>query len=151
MRHLAKIACAAAVALAVAGCANSPKGLRVVVSSSSTTNLGDVNWDEYKIPVFSIYSGPRLTVWVNKEYLAPSRLRAYGSVTNDVAALGIYASKESKTAGIDISFRVANTNGVAEIEAAEPKSAPANAVPVQMYLTTTPTNAPNVMLTNAES
>jgi len=116
-----KLAIVSAAALLLFGCASSPKGLRVMVSSSSTINLGDINWDEYKIPVFSIYSGPRLTVWVNKNYLAPTRLQAFGNVTNDVSAFGFYASRENKTAGVDISFRVVSTNGVEEIEATAPE------------------------------
>lgn len=92
------------VAASLLGCANTPSGVRVVATSVSATNLGDINWDEYKIPVFSIYTGPRTTVWVNRDYLALKKVSASGSVTNDVSALGIYESKEQKRTQIDLEF-----------------------------------------------
>ena len=92
------------VAAALLGCANTPSGVRVVATSVSATNLGDINWDEYKVPVFSIYTGPRTTVWVNRNYAALKKVSASGSVTNDVSALGIYESKEQKRTQIDLEF-----------------------------------------------
>jgi len=104
---------AAMVAVAVlCGCKSS--GVRVVASSRSIMSVGDINWDEYKIPVFSLYSGPHLTLWVNKDFLYLKDAKAYGSVTNDVAALGIYSSKENKAAGIDLHFGLVNTNTVSD-------------------------------------
>lgn len=90
---------------AFCGCANTPSGVRVVASSVSATNLGDINWDEYKIPVFSIYTGPRTTVWVNRNYLALKRVSASGSVTNDVSALGIYSCQEQKDSLVELEFK----------------------------------------------
>lgn len=85
------------------GCTN--RGCKVTVSSASVTSLGDINWDEYKIPVFSIYTGPRLVVWVNKDYLALTKVRGSGSVTNDTAALGIYSDKAGKNASVEMEFK----------------------------------------------
>ena len=85
------------------GCAN--RGCKVTVSSATVTSLGDINWDEYKIPVFSIYTGPRLVVWVNKDYLALSKAKCYGSVTNDTSALGIYADHSGKSASVEMDFK----------------------------------------------
>ena len=79
------------------GCANT-------VSSASMTSLGDINWDEYKIPVFSIFTGPRLVVWINKDYLALSKAKCSGSVTNDTSALGIYSDHSGKSASIEMDF-----------------------------------------------
>lgn len=84
------------------GCAN--RGCKVTVSSASVTSLGDINWDEYKIPVFSIYTGPRLVVWVNKDYLYLSKVKGSGAVTNDTSAIGIYTDHSSKNASIEMDF-----------------------------------------------
>ena len=84
------------------GCAN--RGCKVTVSSASVTSLGDINWDEYKIPVFSIFTGPRLVVWINKDYLALSKVRGSGSVTNDTSAIGIYSDHSSKSASVEMDF-----------------------------------------------
>lgn len=84
------------------GCAN--RGCKVTVSSANVTSLGDINWDEYKIPVFSIYTGPRLVVWINKDYLALSKAKCSGSVTNDTSALGIYTDSAGKSASVEMEF-----------------------------------------------
>ena len=84
------------------GCAN--RGCKVTVSSASVTSLGDINWDEYKIPVFSIFTGPRLVVWINKDYLALSKAKCSGSVTNDTSALGIYTDRAGKSASVEMEF-----------------------------------------------
>ena len=84
------------------GCAN--RGCKVTVSSATVTSLGDINWDEYKIPVFSIYTGPRLVVWINKDYLALSKAKCSGSVTNDTSALGIYSDHSGKSASVEMDF-----------------------------------------------
>ena len=84
------------------GCAN--RGCKVTVSSASMTSLGDINWDEYKLPVFSIFTGPRLVVWINKDYLALSKAKCSGSVTNDTSALGIYSDHSGKTASVEMDF-----------------------------------------------
>ena len=97
-----------------AGCANTPSGVRVVSSSATATALGDICWDEYKIPVFSVYTGPKTTIWVNRDYLALRRVRAEGCVTNDTSALGVYSSKERKATEVELEFRA-------------PEAAPANA------------------------
>lgn len=99
-------ACALAL---LAGCANTPSGVRVVSSSATATALGDICWDEYKIPVFSVYTGPKTTIWVNRDYLALRRVRAGGCVTNDTSALGVYSSKERKAAEVELEFRDAST------------------------------------------
>lgn len=91
-----------ALLASICGCAN--RGCKVTVSSASVTSLGDINWEEYKIPVFSIYTGPRLVVWVNKDYLALSKAKCSGSVTNDTSALGIYSDHSGKTASVEIDF-----------------------------------------------
>ena len=75
-----------------------------VQPSASVTSLGDINWDEYKIPVFSIYTGPRLVVWINKDYLALSKAKCSGSVTNDTSALGIYTDHAGKSASVEMDF-----------------------------------------------
>ncbi len=89
---------------ALCGCASTPTGVRVVASSATATNLGDINWDEYKIPVFSIYTGPKTTIWINRDYLALSRVTAGGCVTNDTSALGVYSSKEQKQTRVELEF-----------------------------------------------
>ena len=94
----------AACAALLAGCSSTPTGIRVVASSATATNLGDINWDEYKIPVFSIFTGPRLVVWVNKDYLALSKAKCSGSVTNETSALGIYSDHSSKSASAEMDF-----------------------------------------------
>ena len=92
MRAILLAACAAILA----GCSSTPTGVRVVASSATATNIGDISWDEYKIPVFSVYTGPKTTIWINRNYLALSKVTAGGSVTNDTSALGVYSSKELK-------------------------------------------------------
>lgn len=96
------------------GCAN--RGCKVTVSSASVTSLGDINWDEYKIPVFSIFTGPRLVVWINKDYLALSKAKCSGSVTNDTSALGIYSDHSGKSASVEMDFALV-TNLVTTAEA----------------------------------
>lgn len=91
------------------GCANTPTGVRVVASSATATNLGDINWDEYKIPVFSIYTGPKTTIWINRDYLALAKVTAGGCVTNDVSALGVYRSREQKRTRVELEFAPAAT------------------------------------------
>ena len=91
-----------AILATLCGCAN--RGCKVTVSSASVTSLGDINWDEYKIPVFSIYTGPRLVVWINKDYLALSKAKCSGSVTNDTSALGIYTDHAGKSASVEMDF-----------------------------------------------
>ena len=92
----------AAILATLCGCAN--RGCKVTVSSASVTSLGDINWDEYKIPVFSIFTGPRLVVWINKDYLALSKVRGSGSVTTDTSAIGIYSDHSSKSASVEMDF-----------------------------------------------
>lgn len=87
-----------------AGCVSTSTGVRVVSSSATATNLGDINWDEYKIPVFSIYTGPKTTIWVNRDYLALKRVAAGGCVTNETAALGIYSTREQKETRVELEF-----------------------------------------------
>ena len=91
-----------AIIATLCGCAN--RGCKVTVSSANVTSLGDINWDEYKIPVFSIYTGPRLVVWINKDYLALSKAKCSGSVTNDTSALGIYTDRAGKSASVEMEF-----------------------------------------------
>lgn len=93
------------VCLMFCGCAN--RGCKVTVSSASVTSIGDINWEEYKIPILSVYTGPRLTVWVNKDYLALSKVKGNGSVTNDTSALGIYTDHAGKSASVEMEFKPA--------------------------------------------
>lgn len=86
------------------GCANTPSGVRVVASSATATTVGDINWDEYKIPVFSVYTGPKVTVWINRDYIALKRMAASGCVTNDTAAFGVYTSQEQKQTRVELEF-----------------------------------------------
>ena len=90
--------------MAVSGCASTPMGVRVVASSATATNLGDIAWDEYKIPVFSVYTGPKTTIWVNRDYLALKKVTAGGAVTNDTSALGVYSSREQKQTRVELEF-----------------------------------------------
>ena len=92
------------------GCTSTPTGVRVVASSATATNLGDINWDEYKIPVFSVYTGPKTTIWINRDYLALSKVTAGGCVTNDTSALGVYSSRERKQTRIELEFAPIATN-----------------------------------------
>ena len=92
------------LSLAVSGCASTPTGVRVVASSATATNLGDIAWDEYKIPVFSVYTGPKTTIWVNRDYLALKKVTAGGCVTNDTSALGVYSSREQKQTRVELEF-----------------------------------------------
>lgn len=92
------------------GCANTPTGVRVVASSATATNLGDINWDEYKIPVFSVYTGPKTTIWINRDYLALKKVTAGGCVTNDTSALGVYQSREQKRTRVELEFAPVATN-----------------------------------------
>ena len=88
----------------LAGCSSIPTGVRVVASSATATSLGNINWDTYTIPVFSVYTGPKTTIWVNRDYLALSRVSAGGCVTNDTSALGVYRTREQKRTRVDIEF-----------------------------------------------
>lgn len=101
---------AALCAALLAGCSSTPTGVRVVASSATATNLGDINWDEYKIPVFSIYTGPKTTIWINRDYLALSKVTAGGCVTNDTSALGVYQSREQKQTRVELEFSPCATN-----------------------------------------
>ena len=92
------------------GCASTPTGVRVVASSATATNLGDINWDEYKIPVFSVYTGPKTTIWINRDYLALSKVTACGCVTNDASVLGVYSSREQKQTRVELEFSPIATN-----------------------------------------
>lgn len=94
----------AALCAALCGCSSTPTGVRVVASSATATNLGDINWDEYKIPVFSVYTGPKTTIWINRDYLALSKVTAGGCVTNDTSALGVYKSREQKQTRVTLEF-----------------------------------------------
>ena len=99
-----------AIGALFSGCSSTPTGVRVVASSATATNLGDINWDEYKIPVFSIYTGPKTTIWINRDYLALSKVTAGGSVTNDTSALGVYSSREQKQTRVELEFSPVATN-----------------------------------------
>ena len=114
MRRAILAACAALLA----GCSSTPTGVRVVASSATATNIGDIAWDEYKIPVFSVYTGPKTTIWINRDYLALSKVTACGSVTNDTSALGVYSSKERKETRVELEFSpcATNTLGLAKDE-----------------------------------
>ena len=103
-----------AIIATLCGCAN--RGCKVTVSSASVTSLGDINWDKWKIPDFSIYTGPRLVVWINKDYLALSKAKCSGSVTNDTSALGIYSDHSGKFASVEMDFKP-TTNLVTTAEA----------------------------------
>ena len=92
------------------GCSSTPTGVRVVASSATATNLGDIAWDECKIPVFSVYTGPKTTIWVNRDYLALSKVTACGCVTNDTSALGVYSSREQKQTRVELEFSPIATN-----------------------------------------
>ena len=92
------------------GCSSTPTGVRVVASSATSTNLGDINWDEYKIPVFSVYTGPKTTIWINRDYLALSKVTAGGCVTNDASVLGVYSSREQKQTRVELEFSPIATN-----------------------------------------
>ena len=109
------------------GCTSTPTGVRVVASSATATNLGDIAWDEYKIPVFSIYTGPKTTIWINRDYLALSKVTACGCVTNDTSALGVYSSREQKHTRVELEFASIATN------------APSAACPVSAAQAATPT------------
>ncbi len=104
----------AALFAALCGCSSTPTGVRVVASSATATNLGDINWDEYKIPVFSVYTGPKTTIWINRDYLALSKVTAGGCVTNDTSALGVYSSKERKQTRVEIEFAPVASDGAAD-------------------------------------
>ena len=99
-----------AIGTLYSGCSSMPTGVRVVASSATATNLGDINWDEYKIPVFSVYTGPKTTIWINRDYLALSKVTAGGSVTNDTSALGVYSSREQKQTRVELEFSPVATN-----------------------------------------
>lgn len=98
------IALLALIVFVFGGCANTPSGVRVVASSATATTVGDINWDEYKIPVFSVYTGPKTTIWVNRDYLALRRIAASGCVTNDTSVLGVYSSQEQKQTRVELEF-----------------------------------------------
>ena len=99
-----------AIGALFSGCSSTPTGVRVVASSATATNLGDINWDEYKIPVFSVYTGPKTTIWINRDYLALSKVTAVGCVTNDTSALGVYSSREQKQTRVELEFSPCATN-----------------------------------------
>ena len=107
---LAILAVTVLLCMAVSGCASTPTGVRVVASSATATNLGNINWDEYKIPVFSVYTGPKTTIWINRDYLALSKVTAGGCVTNDTSALGVYSSREQKETRVELEFAPIATN-----------------------------------------
>ena len=120
-----------AIGALCSGCASTPTGVRVVASSATATNLGDINWDEYKIPVFSVYTGPKTTIWINRDYLALSKVTAGGCVTNDTSALGVYQSREQKQTRVELEFApvatsapcangLCTTGGAADCEVSAP-------------------------------
>ena len=86
------------------GCSSIPTGVRVVASSATATSLGNINWDTYTIPVFSVYTGPKTTIWVNRDYIALKSVAAEGIVTNTTSALGVYQAREQKRTRVDIEF-----------------------------------------------
>ena len=99
------------------GCSSIPTGVRVVASSATATSLGNINWDTYTIPVFSVYTGPKTTIWVNRDYIALKSVAAEGIVTNTTSALGVYQAQEQKRTRVDIEFAPAKENaGEAGIE-----------------------------------
>ena len=110
MRSVFVLAATVLLCVAVSGCSSTPTGVRVVASSATATNLGDINWDEYKIPVFSFYTGPKTTIWINRDYLALSKVTAGGCVTNDTSALGVYSSREQKQTRVELEFSPIATN-----------------------------------------
>ena len=99
-----------AIGALCSGCTSTPTGVRVVSSSATATNIGDINWDEYKIPVFSVYTGPKTTIWINRDYIALSKVMACGCMTNDTSALGIYSSREQKQTRVELEFASIVTN-----------------------------------------
>ena len=99
------------------GCTSTPTGVRVVASSATAPNLGDINWDEYKIPAFSVYTGPRTTIWINRDYLALKSVTAGGCVTNDTSALGVYQSREQKQTRVELEFDTIATNATCSVAA----------------------------------
>ena len=99
-----------AIGALFSGCSSTPTGVRVVASSATATNLGDINWDEYKIPVLSVYTGPKTTIWINRDYIALSKVMACGCVTNDTSALGVYSSREQKQTRVELEFSPIATN-----------------------------------------
>lgn len=114
-------------AVLLAGCSSTPTGVRVVASSATATNIGDIAWDEYKFPVFSVYTGPKTTIWINKNYLALSKVSAVGCVTNDTSALGVYSSREQKKTRVELEFAsITATNApscpVSAVQAVSPSS-----------------------------
>ena len=120
-----------AIGALCSGCSSTPTGVRVVASSATATNIGDIAWDEYKIPVFSVYTGPKTTIWINRDYLALSKVTACGCVTNDASALGVYSSREQKQTRVELEFSPVATNapcangscttgGAADCEASAP-------------------------------
>ena len=113
MRRAILAACAAILA----GCSSTPTGVRVVASSATATNIGDIAWDEYKIPVFSVYTGPKTTIWINRNYLALSKVTAGGCVTNDTSALGVYQSREQKQTRVELEFDTIATNATCSVAA----------------------------------
>lgn len=107
---IANVLFAVILCVILCGCSNTPTGVRVVASSATATNLGDINWDEYKIPVFSIYTGPKTTIWINRDYLALKSVTAGGCVTNDTSVLGVYRSREQKRTRVELEFSPVATN-----------------------------------------
>lgn len=110
MRPVFVLAATALLCAAGSGCSSTPTGVRVVASSATATNLGDIAWDECKIPVFSVYTGPKTTIWINRDYLALSKVTACGCVTNDTSALGVYSSREQKQTRVELEFASIATN-----------------------------------------
>ena len=88
----------------LAGCSSIPTGVRVVASSATATSLGNINWDTYTIPVFSVYTGPKTTIWVNRDYVALKSVAAEGIVTNTTSALGVYQAREQKRTRVELEF-----------------------------------------------
>ena len=107
-RTLAILSATILLCMAVSGCASMPTGVRVVASSATATNLRDINWNEYKIPVFSVYTGPKTTIWINRDYLSLKSVTAGGCVTNDTSALGVYSSREQKQTRVELDFAPAS-------------------------------------------
>lgn len=110
MRPVFVLAATVLLGVVVSGCSSTPTGVRVVASSATATNIGDIAWDEYKIPVFSVYTGPKTTIWINRDYLALSKVVACGCVTNDTSALGVYSSREQKQTRVELEFASIATN-----------------------------------------
>lgn len=110
-KSTAFVSAAIAASAAVCGCKSST-GVRIESSSRSATSVLTSTVEETRVPILALYSGPSVTIWVNKDFFMLKSVEGCGAVTNTVSAFGVYVESEHKRAQLKAEFVPAATNGL---------------------------------------